>query len=149
MCTKQTRIRLGICPVWSESSLCAQWVAKDPRFLHVASEDSDQIGRMSCSSSFNTFYWSNSTVLSNGGVDPALLQQGVKFRDRFNLASYWKKTYFSGYFFRTKLFCDKWQFNRTTRTPSRSSTELLILYHQYPKTDCESSKFTRKYLHDK
>ena len=28
-----------ICPVWSESSLCAQWVAKDPSFLHAVSED--------------------------------------------------------------------------------------------------------------
>ena len=28
-------------PVWSESSLCAQWVAKDPSFLHAYSEDSD------------------------------------------------------------------------------------------------------------
>ena len=25
-----------------ESSLCAQWVAKDPRFLQADSEDSDQ-----------------------------------------------------------------------------------------------------------
>ena len=34
-------------PVWSESSLCAQWVAKDPSFLHDAdSGDSDQTGRM-------------------------------------------------------------------------------------------------------
>ena len=33
-------------PVWSESSLCAQWVAKDPRFLHADSEDFDQTGRM-------------------------------------------------------------------------------------------------------
>ena len=30
-------------PVWSESSLCAQWVAKD---LHADSEDTDQTGRM-------------------------------------------------------------------------------------------------------
>ena len=37
----KTQISLGICPVWSESSLCAQRVAKDPRFLHVDSEDSD------------------------------------------------------------------------------------------------------------
>ena len=29
-----------------QSSLCAQWVAKDPSFLHVDSEDSDQSGRM-------------------------------------------------------------------------------------------------------
>ena len=31
------RISLGICPV-SESSLCAQWVAKVPSFLHADSE---------------------------------------------------------------------------------------------------------------
>ena len=30
-----------------QSSLCAQWVAKDPSFPHVDSEDSDQTGRMS------------------------------------------------------------------------------------------------------
>ena len=42
----KTQISLGICPVWSESSLCAQWVAKDPSFLHTDSEDSDQTGRM-------------------------------------------------------------------------------------------------------
>ena len=27
------------CPVWSESSLCPHWVAKDPSFLHADSED--------------------------------------------------------------------------------------------------------------
>ena len=42
--TAKTQISLGICPVWSESSLCAQWVAKDPSFLHADSEDSDQTG---------------------------------------------------------------------------------------------------------
>ena len=42
----KTLISLGICPVWSESSLCAQWVAKDPRCCHADSEDSDQTGRM-------------------------------------------------------------------------------------------------------
>ena len=31
---------------WSESSLCAQWVDKDPRFLHANSNDSDQTGRI-------------------------------------------------------------------------------------------------------
>ena len=35
----KTQISLGICLVWSESSLCAQWVAKDPRFLHADTED--------------------------------------------------------------------------------------------------------------
>ena len=42
----KTQISLGIRPVWSESSLCAQWVAKDRSFLHADSEDSDQTGRM-------------------------------------------------------------------------------------------------------
>ena len=38
----KTQISLGICPVWSESLLCAQWVAKGPSFLHVDREHSDQ-----------------------------------------------------------------------------------------------------------
>ena len=42
----KTQISLGIHPVGSEPSLCAQWVAKDPSFLHADSEDSDQTGRM-------------------------------------------------------------------------------------------------------
>ena len=42
----KTQISLGIRPVWSESSLCAQWVAKGPSFLRADSEDSDQTGRM-------------------------------------------------------------------------------------------------------
>ena len=42
----KTRISLGILPVWSESSLRAKWVAKDPMFLKADSEDSDQTGRM-------------------------------------------------------------------------------------------------------
>ena len=41
-----TQISLGIRPVWSESSICAQWVAKSQSFLHADSEDSDQTGRM-------------------------------------------------------------------------------------------------------
>ena len=44
--TGTTQISLGIRPVWLESSLCAQWVAKDPIFLHADREDSDQTGRM-------------------------------------------------------------------------------------------------------
>ena len=40
------RSAMGIRPVWSKYSRCAQWVAKDPRFLHADSEDSDQTGRM-------------------------------------------------------------------------------------------------------
>ena len=41
----KTQISLGIRQVWSESSLYAQWVAKDPSFLHADSEDPDQTGR--------------------------------------------------------------------------------------------------------
>ena len=37
----KTQISLGIHPVWSESSLCAQWVAKDPKFLHADSKSED------------------------------------------------------------------------------------------------------------
>ena len=40
----KTQISLSIRLVWPESSLCTQWVAKEPSFLHVDSEDSDQIG---------------------------------------------------------------------------------------------------------
>ena len=40
----KTQISLGIRPVCSESSLCAQWVAKDPSFHHKDSEDPDQTG---------------------------------------------------------------------------------------------------------
>ena len=42
----KTQISLGIRPVWSESLLCTQWVAKDPSVLHADNEDSDQTGRM-------------------------------------------------------------------------------------------------------
>ena len=34
----------SICPIWSESSLCAQYVAKDHSFLHADSENFDQTG---------------------------------------------------------------------------------------------------------
>ena len=35
-----TQISLGIRPVWSESLLCINWVAKEPSFLYADSEDS-------------------------------------------------------------------------------------------------------------
>ena len=44
----KTQISLGICPVWSESSLCSQWVAKDLSFLHADNKDSDQTGSLAC-----------------------------------------------------------------------------------------------------
>ena len=43
---RKTQISLGIRPVWSESLLCAQWVAKDSVLLQADSEDSDQTGRI-------------------------------------------------------------------------------------------------------
>ena len=46
VCPAKTQISQRIHTVWSGSLLCAQWEAKDPRFLHADSEDSDQIGRM-------------------------------------------------------------------------------------------------------
>ena len=43
---RKTQISLGIHPVWSESLLCAQWVAKGLVLLQADREDSDQTGRM-------------------------------------------------------------------------------------------------------
>ena len=43
---KKKKMWTSIRPVWSESSLCAQCVAKNPMLLHADSEDSDQTGRM-------------------------------------------------------------------------------------------------------
>ena len=40
------QISLGICSVWSDASLCTQWVAKDQSFLHADSKDSDQTEQM-------------------------------------------------------------------------------------------------------
>ena len=48
MSVRPSRLR----PAWAsaqsdqESLLCTQWVAKDPKFLHADSKDSDQTGRM-------------------------------------------------------------------------------------------------------
>ena len=42
----KTQISLGIRPVWSESSLCAQWVAKDPSFPHADSKDPGLMPRL-------------------------------------------------------------------------------------------------------
>ena len=44
----KTQISLGIHPVWSESSLYALWVAKDPRFLQPYSEYTGKSGRKPC-----------------------------------------------------------------------------------------------------
>ena len=80
MCPTKTQISLGMRPVWTESSLCAQWVAKDPRFLQEDSEDSDQAGRVP------RLIWvfAGSTVtllvLSWGGFLVSLLPKDLIFR---------------------------------------------------------------------
>ena len=43
---RKTQISLCIRPVWSESLLCAQWVAKGSMLHRADGEDSDQTGRM-------------------------------------------------------------------------------------------------------
>ena len=40
----KTQISLGIRPVWSESLLCAQWVAKDPMFVHATAKTLIRLG---------------------------------------------------------------------------------------------------------
>ena len=44
--TANTQISLGRCPGWSESSPRAQWVIKEPNYLHAGSEDSNQTEMM-------------------------------------------------------------------------------------------------------
>ena len=51
------KISLGVRPVWSESSLCSQMVAKDPSFLHADSEDSDLSLRWAHSYFFFFFFF--------------------------------------------------------------------------------------------
>ena len=49
----------GIRPVWSESSQCAQWIAKDLTFLHADSEDwLDWAAHLSSAFSENVFDFS-------------------------------------------------------------------------------------------
>ena len=44
---RPAKTQIGLASAQSDqSSLCAQWVAKGPSFLHADSEDSDQSGRM-------------------------------------------------------------------------------------------------------
>ena len=43
---RTAKTQINIFPVWSESSLCNWWIAKDLSFLHTDSKDTDQTGRM-------------------------------------------------------------------------------------------------------
>ena len=45
-CAQQRLRSAWASPQSDQSSLCAQWLAKDASFLHADSEDSDQTGRM-------------------------------------------------------------------------------------------------------
>ena len=90
----KTQISLDIRLVWPESSLCVQWVAKDPIFLHADSKDSDQTGGMprliwgfagrtaillvlSCRGSFVTL---NSVSFNIGAVSNSLWKKYVYIR---------------------------------------------------------------------
>ena len=48
----------------AQFSLCAQWVAMDPSFLHADSEDSDQTGRMLSEHSFCWFCHAVAQILT-------------------------------------------------------------------------------------
>ena len=85
------------CPGWSESSLCAHWVAKDPSFLHADSGDSDQTGRMprliwvfaGRTATLLVFSWGGSNVpltnLLNWGISKFHIFFGIfaEFRPNF------------------------------------------------------------------
>ena len=71
----------------SESSLSAQWVAKDPSFLHADSEDSDQAGRMprliwdfSLGAQSFCWFWHDVAHLSS-----LFLNKSKYFRQRYKL----------------------------------------------------------------
>ena len=54
----KTQISPGILPVWSESSLYTQWVAKDPSFLHADSESwADAQADLSLRWAHMPFFW--------------------------------------------------------------------------------------------
>ena len=53
----KTQISLGIRSVWSESSLCAWWVAKGPSSLHADSEEADAQADLSLRWAHMPFCW--------------------------------------------------------------------------------------------
>ena len=80
LCT-QRRLRSAWASAQSDqSSLCTQWVAKDPSFLHADSEDSDQIGWMprliwvfaGCTATLLFFSWGGSNVFFSEQSDKAV-----------------------------------------------------------------------------
>ena len=75
----KTQISLGICPVWSESSLCSQWIAKDLIFLDADSKDSDPTGRMP------RLIWSS----LDAHVILLVLSRGGSYRYQIILSHHW------------------------------------------------------------
>ena len=83
-------ISLGIHPVWSESLLCAEWVAKDPSLLHADTEDSDPTGRMPI------FFYSGNTCHCVGFVMRWLKSRSLHNMHIFTvLSTFFEKTLFA------------------------------------------------------
>ena len=58
---------------------CAQWVAKDPSFLHVDSEDSDHTGRTESSLGAQSHCWFCYVVAHMYSISPP--QKHLQFHD--------------------------------------------------------------------
>ena len=96
----QQRLRSAWASAHSDqSSLCAQWVAKDPSFFHVDSEDSDQTGRMPRPIWVFTGHTVTLLVLSWGGsyhllewnwqcYEKTLFQLGKTFLEKWSPCSF-------------------------------------------------------------
>ena len=92
----KTQISLGIRLVWSESSLCAPWVAKDPSILHADSKDSDQIGRMprliwvfaGRTVTLLVLSWGSSNLLSTCYTWEAVVSEPTRATSPFTAASF-------------------------------------------------------------
>ena len=53
----KTQISLGICPVWSESLLCTEWVAKEKAWVLSYPSDSDQTRLICLRGAHMPFCW--------------------------------------------------------------------------------------------
>ena len=66
-----------------QSSPCAQWVAKDPRFLHADSKGSDQTGQMPSAQAYLSLRWAHTLlVLSCRGSSENGLKKGSTLKWR-------------------------------------------------------------------
>ena len=86
-----TQISLGIRPVWSESSLCAQWEAKDPSLFFMGLIW-DLAGRtailsvLSCRGSFDLFYLA---LNQHCFRKRTLVPYGLAARHRSSVTKWW------------------------------------------------------------